>query len=148
MYKLFILLASFAFSFSAMAQNNNPNAAEFKFVEETHNFGNIPEGPEAQYEFVFTNVGKEPLIIQDCKASCGCTIPEWSKAPVLPGQKGKIFVRYETKGRVGTFNKPIFIASNAKSKEKRYEIVITGNVIAAGEKVEAPAKSTTAPVKH
>lgn len=69
MYKLFILLASFAFSFSAMAQNNNPNAAEFKFVEETHNFGNIPEGPEAQYEFVFTNVGKEPLIIQDCKAS-------------------------------------------------------------------------------
>jgi len=114
----------------AQAQNNNPNAPVFKFNEETHEFGNIKEGPNAVFDFVFTNVGKEPLIIQDCKASCGCTTPDWTKAPVLPGQQGKITVKYDTKGRVGTFNKSIFIASNAKSKEKRYELVITGNVLA------------------
>lgn len=116
-------------TFFAHAQNNNPNAPVFKFNEETHDFGTIKEGPEAVFDFIFTNTGKEPLIIQDCKASCGCTTPEWPKAPVLPGQKGKITVKYDTKGRAGTFNKSIFIASNAKSKEKRYELVITGNVI-------------------
>lgn len=119
-------------SLTANAQNNNPNAPVFKFVEETHDFGTIKEGPEAVFDFIFTNVGKEPLIIQDCKASCGCTTPDWTKAPVLPGQKGKISVKYDTKGRPGTFNKSIFIASNAKSKEKRYELVITGNVVGDG----------------
>jgi Protein of unknown function (DUF1573) len=127
---LFLLFASVV----SNAQNDRPNAPVFKFIEETHNFGNIKEGPEAVYEFVFTNTGKEPLIIQDCKASCGCTTPDWSRAPVLPGQKGSITVKYDTKGRAGTFNKSIFIASNAKTKgsEKRYEIIITGNVIGSG----------------
>ena len=124
------------FSTIAMqAQNNNPNAPVFKFVEETHNFGDIKEGADATFDFVFTNEGKEPLIIQDCKASCGCTTPDWPKAPVLPGQRSKITVKYDTKGRSGSFNKSVFIASNARTKdpkEKRYEIVITGNVIASG----------------
>ena len=137
---VFIIVLT-AFSFTAFAQNDRPNAPVFKFTEETHNFGNLKEGAEASYDFMFTNTGKEPLIIQDCKASCGCTTPVWTKAPVLPGQSGKINVKYDTKGRPGSFNKSIFIASNAKSKEKRYEIVITGNVLASGEK-DAPSKST------
>ncbi len=147
MYRIFFLLVCLlSFTQVSFAQNNNPNAAEFKFVEEKHDFGNIPEGPEVQYDFTFTNVGKEPLIIQDCKASCGCTIPEWSRAPVVPGQKGKISVKYDTKDRVGSFTKSIYIASNAKSKEKRYEIIITGNVLAANAK-DTPAKGN-APAKH
>jgi len=128
-------------TFSSFAQNDRPNAPVFKFNEETHDFGNLKEGIEASFDFVFTNTGKEPLLIQDCKASCGCTTPDWSKAPVLPGQKGKITVKYDTKGRPGSFNKSIFIASNAKSTEKRYEIIITGNVVAGG------GNSTPAP-KH
>lgn len=135
---LFLFVIAIA-SFTAKSQNNNPNAPVFKFNEETHDFGTIKEGPEATFDFTFTNVGKEPLIIQDCKASCGCTTPDWTKAPVLPGQKGKISVKYDTKGRPGTFNKSIFIASNAKSKEKRYELVITGNVVADGNSA-APAQ--------
>ncbi|HNB80632.1 MAG TPA: DUF1573 domain-containing protein [Chitinophagaceae bacterium] len=134
---LFLLLTGLVTG--SRAQNNNPNAAEFKFVEETHNFGNVPEGPDAKFDFVFTNVGKEPLIIQDCKGSCGCTKPEWSKAPVLPGKTGVITVRYETKDRSGTFNKSVFIASNAKSKEKRYEIKITGNVVPGDSKSDKGA---------
>lgn len=125
------IIGLFFIGFAALAQNNSPNAPVFKFNEETHDFGTIKEGPEAVFDFVFTNVGKEPLIIQDCKASCGCTTPDWTKAPVLPGQKGKISVKYDTKGRPGSFNKSIFIASNARSKEKRYELIITGNVVAA-----------------
>ena len=73
-------------SLSVFSQNDRPNAPVFKFVEETHNFGNLKEGVEASYDFMFTNIGKEPLIIQDCKASCGCTTPDWTKSPILPRQ--------------------------------------------------------------
>jgi len=111
------------------AQNKNPNGPVFKFVEETHDFGNIKEGPQGQVDFVFTNTGKEPLIIQNCSASCGCTTPDWTKDPIMPGQKGKITVKYNTQGRVGSFNKTVYIASNARSDKERYEIYIKGNVI-------------------
>lgn len=113
----------------AQAQNKNPNGPVFKFVEETHDFGNIKEGPQGQVDFVFTNTGKEPLIIQNCSASCGCTTPDWTKDPIMPGQKGKITVKYNTQGRVGSFNKTVYIASNARSDKERYEIYIKGNVI-------------------
>jgi hypothetical protein len=111
------------------AQNNNPNGPVFKFMEETHDFGNIKEGPQAQVDFNFINGGKEPLIIQNCSASCGCTTPNWTKDPIMPGQKGKITVKYDTKGRVGSFNKTVYIASNARGDKERYEIYIKGNVI-------------------
>lgn len=114
----------------AKAQNNSANAPVFSFVAETHDFGNLLEGPEAEVDFIFTNTGKEPLIIQQCTASCGCTTPDWTKEPILPGQRGNIKVKYATKDRVGTFNKTVYIRSNAKSDKERYEINIKGNVIA------------------
>ena len=128
---LLTLLGILLIAFNANSQNNNPNAPIFKFTEEVHDFGNIIEGPEAQIEFVFTNIGKVPLIIMQANASCGCTTPDWTKEPVMPGQKGSIKVKYTTKDRVGSFNKTVFIRSNAKSDKERYEIQIKGNVISA-----------------
>jgi Protein of unknown function (DUF1573). len=128
--KNIISILFFALSgFVSYAQNKNPNAPIFKFVEETHDFGNLKEGPVASHDFVFYNGGKEPLIIQSCTASCGCTTPDWTKEPILPGQKGKITVKYNTQGRQGPFNKTVYISSNAKSDKERYEIYIKGNVI-------------------
>ncbi len=145
MKNLLSLLFVLVCSFSVFAQNNSPTAPIFSFVEETHDFGNIKEGPVVQYDFEFKNIGKEPLVIQSCSASCGCTTPEWTKTPIMPGQKGKLTVKYNTQGRAGTFNKTVYIASNAKCDKERYEIYIKGNVIA-----ESTAdKSKTAPaVKH
>jgi hypothetical protein len=131
MKNLCILIVCILLAFSTKAQNTSPNAPIFKFVEETHDFGNIAEGPEGQIDFNFTNVGKEPLIIQQCSASCGCTTPDWTKEPIMPGQKGTIKVKYNTKDRIGSFNKTVYIKSNAKSDKERYEITIKGNVIAA-----------------
>lgn len=147
MKQLISLVLLLSLNYFSFGQNNNPNAAVFKFVEETHDFGTVKEGPSITYDFVFTNTGKEPLIIQDCKASCGCTTPDWTKAPVLPGQKGKISVTYNTQGRAGTFDKEIYIASNAKSTEKRYVINIKGNVIAAGD-ATTPQANKPADKKH
>lgn len=131
MKKITFILSLLAISFFAKAQNNSATAPVFKFTTEVHDFGNIAEGPEAQIDFNFVNAGKEPLIIQQCSASCGCTTPDWTKEPILPGQKGVIKVKYSTKDRVGSFNKTVYIKSNAKGEKERYEIVIKGNVIAA-----------------
>jgi hypothetical protein len=84
-----------------------------KFKTETHDFGNLQEGDPAEAEFVFTNTGKKPLIIQNVQPGCGCTTPFWSKDPVAPGKTGVIKAAYGTKGRVGTFNKNITVTSTA-----------------------------------
>jgi hypothetical protein len=92
----------------------NPNAGKFKFTEETHDFGEIPEGPVAEYDFEFKNVGKEPIVIQEAHGSCGCTVPKWPQEPILPGKKGIIHVAYNSAGRPGPINKDITINSNAQ----------------------------------
>ncbi|OJW81872.1 MAG: hypothetical protein BGO69_15375 [Bacteroidetes bacterium 46-16] len=104
----------------------NPNAAKFKFKDEVHDFGELQEGPEAKYSFEFTNVGKEPLIIQNATGSCGCTVPDWPKQPILPGKKGQINVTYHTQGRVGPFMKDVYIQYNGSSE--RYTLHIKGTV--------------------
>ncbi len=87
-----------------------------QFKTETHDFGTLMEGDAAEAEFVFTNTGKEPLIIQTVKPQCGCTTPFYSKEPVAPGKTGSIKAAYGTKGRVGPFNKSITVTSTAGSK--------------------------------
>lgn len=89
---------------------------KMKFENLEHDFGNIKEGPEYSCEFVFKNIGIEPLIIQNCQGSCGCTLPEWSRDPVLPGNSGKIKVRFTSNGRPGSFHKTITVISNAGTK--------------------------------
>lgn len=110
----------------APAAAANPTAAHIQFKETSFDFGNLKEGPEAKHEFVFTNTGKEPLVLQACQPSCGCTAPQCPKEPVLPGQSNKITVVYSTAGRVGPFNKSITITSNAA--ESPMIIYIKGHV--------------------
>jgi hypothetical protein len=111
----------------APAVNNNPNAAKIIFKEEKHNFGEIPEGPAVTTEFKFTNTGKEPLILSNVRASCGCTTPSWPKEPILPGKDGTIVVTYNTQGRPGNFTKTVTVTSNASEPNK--VITINGEVI-------------------
>src|SRR5690606_15708117 len=86
------------------------------FKKETNDFGTLTEDDAAEAEFVFTNKGKEPLIIQTVKPACGCTTPFYSKEPVAPGKTGTIKAAYGTKGRVGPFNKSITVNSTAGTK--------------------------------
>ena len=86
------------------------------FVNDAHDFGTIPEGPAAAYEFKFKNTGKEPIIIQSVHASCGCTTPSYSKDPVLPGKEGIVKASYNTQGRPAPFTKTITVVSNAGTK--------------------------------
>jgi hypothetical protein len=126
---LSLMLSSVMMNAQVNPQNANPNAPVFSFTEVTHDFGSVKEGVDVTTDFSFTNTGKEPLVITNCTASCGCTTPNWSRDPILPGQRGKISVKYDSK-KVGTFDKAIYIASNAKG-EMRYELHIKGNVVPA-----------------
>ena len=145
MKKLLIVLMCLGFAGSTYAQSGksaqanetlqNANGPKFKFKGgDVHDFGKIPEGPVAEYTFEFTNVGKEPLIIQNASASCGCTTPEWPKEPILPGKTGKIKVRYNTQGRGNQpFDKSVYISSNASTNNERYELHIKGFVTGADQ---------------
>ena len=95
------------------AQTKDP---KITFNEEMFDFGTVLEekGPVTK-EFTFTNTGGAPLILQNVKASCGCTTPEWSKDPVLPGKKGYVKATYDPKNRPGQFNKSITVTSNAEN---------------------------------
>jgi len=94
---------------------------EFKFEQETIDYGKIEKASEGARVFVFTNVGDQPLIIETIKSSCGCTVPKKPEAPIMPGEKGEIKVSYDTK-RVGGFSKSITISSNAKIPKKIIKI--------------------------
>lgn len=97
------------------------NSQEFKFDQETIDYGKIIKGSEGERTFVFTNVGDAPLIIQSIKSSCGCTVPKKPENPIMPGEKGEIKVSYDTK-RIGGFSKQITILSNAITAKKIVKI--------------------------
>jgi len=111
---------------AASTPAENKNKGEMKFEKELHDFGTIVEGESATYEFVFTNTGKEPIIISNVVASCGCTTPSWTKEPIKPGKKGSIKALYNSQGKPGPFNKQITVTSNALTSTK--VLTIKGNV--------------------
>ena len=96
----------------ANPQANNPNAPVVKFDKVVHDYGEMEQHGDGRCEFKFTNEGKEPLILSNVRSSCGCTVPEWPRQPILPGQSDVIKVKYDTK-RVGMINKSISVYSNA-----------------------------------
>ena len=85
---------------------------EFTFVEEEHDFGLLVDGEKVAYSFVFTNTGDVPLIISNAKGSCGCTVPNWPKDPIAPGEKGAIDVSFNSSGRKGIQNKAVTLTAN------------------------------------
>lgn len=115
----------------------SPTAAEISFEKDVHDYGTIKQGADGGYEFVFTNTGKDPLVISNAKGSCGCTVPTWPKEPIKSGQKASIKVNYDT-NRIGAFSKTVTISSNAKTASK---------VITIKGVVEALPKDQTTPFK-
>lgn len=94
----------------------DPKAPEIKFEQETHDFGGIPQGTPATYEFVFKNTGKTPLIITNASASCGCTTPDWTKEPIKPGKTGFVKATFNA-AAPGPFTKSVTVTSNAKNSQ-------------------------------
>ena len=105
---------------TAMAQK----PANIRFDKLTHNFGTFSEkNPIVTCTFTYTNVGGSPLIINQAVASCGCTVPEYTKTPVKHGEKGEIKITYNGTGKFpGHFKKSITIRTNGETEMTRLYI--------------------------
>lgn len=88
--------------------------ASIKFTVTEYDFGEVNEGEKVKYAFKFINDGKNPLIIQDAKPSCGCTVPTYSKDPVAPGGSGEIIAEFDSNGRPGEVSKTITVTANTE----------------------------------
>jgi hypothetical protein len=95
-----------------------------KFDKLEHDFGKVPEGPQAITEFKVKNTGNEPLTISNVQASCGCTVPNWTKEPIAPGASGTIKAIYNTQGRPGNIYKTLTVSTNHGTKV----LTLKGNV--------------------
>jgi len=91
-----------------------------------HDYGTITKGDNGLVYFVFTNTGKEPLIIEKASSSCGCTVPKTPTYPILPGVKDSISVKYDT-NRLGAINKTVTVMSNASNSPTIMRI--KGNIL-------------------
>lgn len=122
---ILVVLLLFVYSFFP-AYGQKGKGPYIQFQSASHDFGNIKLHSKATFKFTFTNTGDEVLVLSDVKTTCGCTVPEWPKEPVLPAGKGTITISYEA-DETGAFSKTIKILSNASIS--MVELTISGNVI-------------------
>ena len=137
MKKLFILaIAALSFTACRNANNStpetnadgtakavNPDAAVVVFEREIFDFGKITQGDKVEHEFKFKNTGKSPLIVSNATATCGCTVPEIPKEPILPGKEGVIKVVFNSEGKEGMQDKVVTVTSNANPSTSTVHLV-------------------------
>ena len=103
---LLVLTLSFFSAAPTEFDKYDTKVAVMKFKTEVIDYGTISQNSEGKRLFTFTNKGDAPLLITNVKTSCGCTVPSYSKAPILPGDIGELEIKYDTK-RLGAFTKTI-----------------------------------------
>jgi hypothetical protein len=112
----------------------------YKFDKMVHDYGTIKKGADPYCTFNLTNTSKEPLAIQSATGSCGCTVPEYQKEPIMPGKTVTIKVRYDTQ-RVGPFEKQVTVMF--QGKDQPAILKIKGVVEAPPAETPFPAPGTT-----
>lgn len=98
-------------------QSSDNTAAKYPvltFDENPHDFGTVANGSQLEHVFTFTNTGDAPLKVMKAKPSCGCTVPEWSKDPIAPGEKGSMTVKFDARGRSGKQHKNVRLTTNTE----------------------------------
>lgn len=111
---------------SAQGIQDTSKLAKIIFEQSSFDFGIINAGQKITHYYKFKNTGATPLIISDARSTCGCTVPEWPKKPVVQGDTSSIKVVFDSDGKKGFQNKPIFIYANTFPAENK--IYLTGTV--------------------
>lgn len=106
---------------------SNSSLPDIKFEEETHDFGRITQGEKVSYGFKFKNTGGANLIISSANGSCGCTVPEYPKKPIGPGEEATINVVFSSEGKSGMVEKSVTVVTNCEPSTKI--IYIKANII-------------------
>ncbi len=123
MKQLFFTIA-FALLATTQVMAQDEAKASIKFDKTSHDFGTFSETERTkECSFTFTNVGDAPLVVNQVVASCGCTVPKYTKQPIQPGETGQIDVTYNTKGRfLGHFKKTLTVRTNGSPEVTRLYI--------------------------
>jgi hypothetical protein len=108
-----------------------------KFKTESHDFGKVKEGDIAVFNFEFTNTGNAPIVISNARPSCGCTTPDWTREPIMPGKTGKVTASFNSAGRPGPFFKTVTVENNSETAS--VQLSIKGEVTPADPAAPAPA---------
>jgi len=115
---------------------NNPNTAngeangklaKIEFEETEYNFGQIIQGQVVEHVFKFRNTGDNDLLITDAKGSCGCTVPEYPKTPIKPGEQSEVRVKFDSSGKNDHQEKTVTIIANTQPNVTTLKI--TGDVV-------------------
>ncbi|UPL47836.1 DUF1573 domain-containing protein [Hymenobacter sublimis] len=119
---------------------------QIQFEEMKYDFGSIKTGDVVEHTFKFKNVGTQPLVISNIGVSCGCTTPDWTKEPVMPGKSGTVTAKFNSAGKMGIQNKVLTIESNSAGGNAMVSLVgdvkdaaAAMNVAPASSDVSAPA---------
>ncbi|MDO7848153.1 DUF1573 domain-containing protein [Hymenobacter sp. M29] len=139
---LLLALSLTAAAYTAQAQATTTKAAvtagpAITFEESKYDFGSVVQGGTVDHTFKFRNTGTAPLVISNIGVSCGCTTPEWTKEPVMPGKTGTIAAHFNSAGKMGMQNKVLTIESNATAGSTTVSLV--------GEVKEASATANATP---
>jgi len=112
------------------------NLAEIKFENELYDFGEITQGEKVKFTYQFTNVGESDLVISSAKGSCGCTVPDWPRKPIAPGESAEIRVVFNSEGKNGKQHKKVSVIANTQPSTT--VVALTGNIIKpAAEETDA-----------
>lgn len=95
--------------------------------ESSISFGTIKKGEVKSHTFELTNTGTNPLIISNVQPGCGCTVPDYTKEPILPGQKGKVTLKFDSASFDGSVSKAADIFANVENAPIR--ISFTADII-------------------
>ena len=137
MKKLILAASAVAFSALVFAQTGQKKAADVvKFTTETIDLGKIKQGNPTTAVFSVSNIGSDPLIIEQASPTCGCTISDYTKEPIAPGRSGTIKATYNAVN-IGAFEKHLTVKFAGIDEIK--------NITLKGEVVD-PKMMTTAPV--
>ncbi len=122
---LFVSLVLMGITFTVQAQDEAKASMTWKST--TIDLGKIEQGKPVTVEFEFTNPSMVPLMITSVRPNCGCTVADYPKEPVAPGQSGKIVVTYNAASS-GAFAKSTTVTTNAA--EGSVSLLIKGEVVA------------------
>ena len=105
---------------TTLDQNKLP---KFEFEETSFDFGVLVEGEKVAHEFKYKNIGKTDLIISSVSTTCGCTVPNYSKEPLKPGEEAELEVVFSSSGKQGMQHKTITILANTQPNRTYLEIM-------------------------
>jgi len=140
MKKVLFIAMALVMSLSVFAQQKQV----IEFAEQEYDFGTVKEEDgKISHVFEFVNISQTPITITNVRASCGCTTPNWSRQPVMPGETGVVTATYSASGRPGRFNESITVTANDGTQDFQIVLYIKGNVTPRAQQAQAQEAQVT-----